>query len=750
MVLRTSHKLGIVAAFIVGLIVASIIAFIPQITPLRYAEGYLGMAEGISTTPSPATVTITKTTTQYVTEVVTEASIISVSRLAPPVKTVKATYGSWPFEAVGTEYVIELKGELPVVLPSIHYSPEEIANFDELVDELGLSGEHIRYLLSKGFFAAPSTLDNPVDLFGFNDFRGLPTYVTIDSMLYTYLLVLDHILSSVEEEYLAYWLKEVLEEIYYNLLEYGLSHGFTEPVSRALIYVSVPLYFLEYPKGLPDYDKLPLSVRKVIEDEVELINRHKGFVESPFLGKVIDYSMFKVRGHYTRSELLANYFKAVTWFGEVGLNEGDVESVALIVLALKSSARTFKLWVKLNSVVTFVTGLPKDLTPQDIVKLMPGEASLANYDMFKDEVITKISRLLKGKKFSMLPRRETLDFKIFKELTHEEVHGRYLPKGLDILAVLGYDRALDYLSEDLNTYSEYGGKLNQLREVISNMSLSDWYGCIHTAILYVDEGIVREVDDALILNVIGVDKDAWEDRALTTALGSWSISRHHIIPYVKQMPEYSLTMTIATPTLIPPSTPPKPSPIREKPHPGFVDPLPSAWSRLAILVNITLNGLKDLRIVSYGDLNRLSNLLELIIAFRDIAVKEVKGEVSINDLSILNELVPKLDEILAGIEGVVLRPKDPDVFTSPYTGEILFAETGFLDVAVILYRSSDGKIFGAVGPILTYYEFKGTERLTDEEWFIKLLSGSPPGLPIWVSSYRCVKPMMAFTSLIWG
>ncbi|HDD26808.1 MAG TPA: hypothetical protein ENF75_06980, partial [Acidilobales archaeon] len=150
MVLRTSHKLGIVAAFIVGLIVASIIAFIPQITPLRYAEGYLEMTEGIPATPSPATVTITKTTTQYVTEVVTEASIISVGRLAPPVKTVKTTYGSWPFEAIGTEYVVELKGELPVVLPPIHYNPEEIANFDELVDELGLSGEHIRYLLSKG------------------------------------------------------------------------------------------------------------------------------------------------------------------------------------------------------------------------------------------------------------------------------------------------------------------------------------------------------------------------------------------------------------------------------------------------------------------------------------------------------------------------------------------------------------------------------------------------------------------------
>ena len=36
------------------------------------------------------------------------------------------------------------------------------------------------------------------------------------------------------------------------------------------------------------------------------------------LGYIEDYSQYKPRGHYTRSETLEKYFKAMMWYGHTG------------------------------------------------------------------------------------------------------------------------------------------------------------------------------------------------------------------------------------------------------------------------------------------------------------------------------------------------------------------------------------------------------------------------------------------------
>jgi hypothetical protein len=64
----------------------------------------------------------------------------------------------------------------------------------------------------------------------------------------------------------------------------------------------------------------PLSVRAEIAAWVELVEAEE-MQYVAFLGEPtwIDFSQFQPRGHYTRSELLSRYFRAVVWLGRVDL-----------------------------------------------------------------------------------------------------------------------------------------------------------------------------------------------------------------------------------------------------------------------------------------------------------------------------------------------------------------------------------------------------------------------------------------------
>jgi hypothetical protein len=53
-----------------------------------------------------------------------------------------------------------------------------------------------------------------------------------------------------------------------------------------------------------------------------------------------------------------------------------------------------------------------------------------------------------------------------------------------------------------------------------------------------------------------------------------------------------------------------------------------------------------------------------------------------------------------------------------------------------------GDLLAAVGPVLSYYEFRWpmADRLTDEKWRATLESPAAPPPPPWVCSYRSPCP----------
>ncbi len=78
-----------------------------------------------------------------------------------------------------------------------------------------------------------------------------------------------------------------------------------------------------------------------------------------------------------------------------------------------------------------------------------------------------------------------------------------------------------------------------------------------------------------------------------------------------------------------------------------------------------------------------------------------------------------------------------DVYTEPNDGLVLEEGTGYVDMAIVAYKVPDGRIFLAVGPVMSYYEFKQPieARLNDEKWR-EMLEANPPKRSEWGLTYR--------------
>ncbi len=131
--------------------------------------------------------------------------------------------------------------------------------------------------------------------------------------------------------------------------------------------------------------------RDLADAELALIEGAGGTEKSPILGYTEDYSQYKPRGHYTRSEELKRYFKAMMWYGHTGFfinpRDPDVpEELAasltrraiLIPSSLAGPAK--EAWTAVYEPTSFLVGRADDLTVDDmqtVIKQVFGTAQPA-------------------------------------------------------------------------------------------------------------------------------------------------------------------------------------------------------------------------------------------------------------------------------------------------------------------------------------------------------------------------------------
>jgi len=731
--------------------------------------------------------------------------------------------------------------------------------------------------------------------------KDLPIFITTDSMLHYYHIFFETILMKLEKDLFFEDIWNIsLEMLDASLKEYNKGQGdIKEAAKRNAAYLSIALELLrpkneqivnddilreeycqpgmdaetcgvmisrmkEFFGELDSYNYfsveegdeyrfyIPNDVSEIVKKEIELIEKHKGWENSPLFVYREDYSQYVPRGHYTKSEKLKNYFQAFMWYGRMtaliqgspalspgeSVCSGNIEGIisdydariqtlqALLLTNYFSQSESIQnKWNRIYAITSFLVGFSDDLGPCEYSEILKEFAledfnsreleeyypelkeALMNFPnnpgiygglgecellmpcppLSEEEIqalkLQAKELLNKTKGFRLMGQRFTLDSWIFSEMV-SPYSGEYIgakpplptddkpftfawddeyeesrknrpfswvktevdscpppaerevkgfPRGLDLMALLGSQRAMEILEELGDTqYSDYEKKFLELKEEIDALTPYDWYKTLYINWLYVLKSLWNESAYGGIGYPLFMQTKFWQDKELNTALASWTQLRHDTILYVKQ----SYTMAEKGGMFQPPVV-------------GYVEPMPEFYSRLLALTKMTNQGIENLLSpetsekldVSIG-LDRLAEILERLKA---ISIKELENQpLDDGEYNFIENFGSISENLIETISGGNADPSVyktvlvADVHTDGNTKKVLEEGVGYLKTMIVAYQHPEGHILLGVGPVFSYYEFKQPmdDRLTDEAWR-EILDSNPPPEPEWIKTFSC-------------
>ena len=212
--------------------------------------------------------------------------------------------------------------------------------------------------------------------------------------------------------------------------------------------------------------------------------------------------------------------------------------------------------------------------------------------------------------------------------------GRYFPRGLDVMAVLGSERALEILENEGDTeYDNYYEQLSILQENFSSLNVTEWNRNLYFSWIYTLKALLKESGD---ISPTFMQTTAWLDKQLHTSLASWAELRHDTILYGKQ------SYTPMEATSIPP---------QEKPVVGYVEPVPEFYTRIMALTKMTRTGLTDLNVLNVTETSRLESLETILQRLIDISKDELENkELTDDDYEFIRNFGENLDGIVTGVK----------------------------------------------------------------------------------------------------
>jgi hypothetical protein len=221
---------------------------------------------------------------------------------------------------------------------------------------------------------------------------------------------------------------------------------------------------------------------------------------------------------------------------------------------------------------------------------------------------------------------------------------------------------------------------------------------------------------------------AWVDKSLLTALGSWTELRHDTILYAKQS-----VSECGGDVEEEPATPK-----------GYVEPNLEFWTRLKWLNTYTEAGLSSRKLLTEELKDKFDKLDDWLTFCRNITIKELTDkkvtEEEYEQMCMYGADLEQLTMSFAGGDLISDADKDmavvADVHTDSSTQLCLEEGTGRAN-AIYVVVPIDGKLYLTRGAVYSYYEFEWsiTDRLSDEKWQKMLNSEKVPTLPEWINSF---------------
>ncbi len=628
----------------------------------------------------------------------------------------------------------------------------DFSNVDKMT---GVSLTDSLLLLKNHFTVRKSECTQIYEVYNQSTDDGKPIFVTTDAVLHAYHVLFDRFLWKIEEN-LFFEKLLLLTEALLNKSD-SLFNNAQGTIAQNVLFSNLAYFSVAKKLLKGDYVSIPDTVLTIVTAEIELINQHTGYSYSPILGNFskLDYSQFQVRGHYTRSNTLKAFFKAMMWYGWTRFTMepdlfGDLarhhtlQALSMIQLLFSEQVNgqpLSLLWQSLYEPTIFFVGKTDDPNIYDYKNIADqiygdnflnlsvdslANESLLNAFMDQAQLLPEpgIPNWIYGtfttyKAFRFMGQRFIPDSYMFSELVMPKVGSRVFPKGLDIMIILGSDRAFTILDSVYNetNYPNYSEQIDTLKQEFINKSPEEWAQNLYWNWLYCLMPLLYQkgVGYPYFMQTF-----AWADKELMTALASWAELRHDTILYAKQS---------------------------ETPRGGgadlpksYVEPNPYLYARLASLVRYTREGLQNFNLMLPAFQEPIQLLEDYLIFLRDVSIRELENT-PLSDSDHQN--IFSFGKIL---EDICTDPDDPqnskdnmaiiaDVHTDSNTNQCLEEGVGYpLEILVIV--NEDGLIRLTRGAVFSYFEFIQpiSNRLTDEAWR-DMLMNNPPDMPEWMSSF---------------
>ena len=544
----------------------------------------------------------------------------------------------------------------------------------------------------------------------------LPPFVTMDSLHRTFHVILEEQVKIMETA-LAAEVAKISSDMVKNIRAYPaaarLDASSAQAGSLAETYFTVGALLLD--AKVEDADPRAAA-------EIRLIQAAAGRAQSPLFGYEVDYSQFKPRGFYNDSITLQQYYRAMTWYGDMAFrqcSEPETRAARLIAERFQSVRQR---WERLDRLYGHFIGPSDDLTPGEYADV------LARTGQYEQAFAAEVAKLRDPKYNSMVLspgqmqdwRRLTKGMRFLgkRYLPDGEIMMALAPSGLDVAAANGSPRAKRLLqAQGMLNAPETLRKFAVVQQTFSELKTSK--EATHYA------QFLRLTEALWMPPPAGapefMNTAAYSDKNLTTALAAWASMRHTWQLQAKQSVTY---MGI----------------IGRSPG-GCVEPNIEFMQRLDALTGLTIEILKD---VQGADVPRLEKFRALVADLREIAQKQLDGRPLVGkEEQLLQNYAPTIARLMY-FGGNAYEDDAPlqwmnliaDVHTEHATGQALEVGTGgAMPIYVIV--PAPGKPTLMVGGVYSYYEFPQpiAERLTDEAWRRRWEAGNIPSAPLWTMSY---------------
>ena len=651
---------------------------------------------------------------------------------------------------------------------------KDLSNIENIEQFGGFTKDQIKKLVNNGFVVLPSQTTKMYYTYDSNEYTGVPNFITSDSVLHLYHQFYDKSLINVESSYLYDNLELMTKQMLNKSLL--LLNTLEDEQMKELQKKNV-IYYLTARMLMLKSTEVPVTVDEGLlataKQEYELCNKAEGITSSPLLNKDIDYSQFTVRGHYTRTEELGRFFRTMMWFGTVPYafysnNEYQYENV---LQALLISYMTFakseqicdaELWTNIYLPTSQYVGLADDIdvfTMNKLRKEVYGEMEDPN--LFNDEEYYSkleaavrelpepqiggkiiLSSIDTQKQFRFMGQRYILDSDILQDLITPIL--RPIPSGLDVMGVLGSNLAEQLQFEvykPQDKWEEYTGNYKEWKEKVAGFSPDYWSTNLYSGWLWTLQDALKDYDAGSGMPFF-MTTQAWRNKALSTALGSYTELKHDTVLYGKQaMAEMGGPVDYA--------------------DYHYVEPQVELYTKLLYLTEYTVSTLKERGMLNENLLNGANEYKELLQLLIDCSIKELRNDpLTEEENNRLLRYGGSMENISNAFLNGIIDDDYPNIEISDMLvsdvssadGFYLSLGTGYYD-HIYVVTPVNGKLYLCRGSIYSHYEFVSTDRLTDEEWWelngIRIIheeyadypeitepSDQLPSQPEWINTFK--------------